>query len=61
MSNFEFSLFNPGLLLPENFNKFRNLNVTFGNFALVLVVVLLLVKLPLTTSAEVPGSNPGHG
>ena len=29
-----------------------------GNLA---VLPVLVVKLPLTTSAEVPGSNPGHG
>ena len=25
------------------------------------LILLVLVKLPLTTSAEVPGSTPGHG
>ena len=44
--------------LPANFNKFAESKCYFlGN----LVLVVLVVKLPLPTSAEVPGSTPGHG
>ena len=42
--------------LPWNFNKFAESKCYFlGN------LVVLLVKLPLTTSAKVPGSTPGYG
>ena len=43
------------IFLPANFNKFAESKCFFlGNIALVL-------KLPLITSAEVPGSTPDHG
>ena len=31
------------------------------NLVVVVVVVVVVIKLPLTTSVEVPGSTPGHG
>ena len=44
------------VFLPPNFNKFTEYKYYFvGNLVLVLVV-----KLPLTTSAGVPGSTPGR-
>ena len=42
-------------ILPANFNKFAESKCYFlGN-------LVVFMKLPLTTSAEVSGSTPGHG
>ena len=45
--------------LPVNLNKFQESKCYFlGNLVLVAVLVM---KLPLTTSADDPSSTPGHG
>ena len=44
--------------LPVNFNKLKESKCYFlGN----LFLLVLVMKLPLTTSTEEPGLTPGHG